>query len=145
MFLVFSEFFVQYLLLTPITVKRLVYRLLLLFPGFKMSICFFKFAPDVKNYIYYQLYTEDSLLADIGGYLGLFLGLSVFSIFEILFCFSEHQVRQAPTQHSKMRWASPKAQRPSCRPSFFERKWKKICFILLISQFLSTNWHDFDA
>jgi hypothetical protein len=37
----------------------------------------------VKIYSYFQIYTEDNLVADIGGYLGLFLGLSVFSIFEI--------------------------------------------------------------
>jgi hypothetical protein len=37
----------------------------------------------VKIYSYFQIYTEDNLVADIGGYLGLFLGLSVYSIFEI--------------------------------------------------------------
>lgn len=38
----------------------------------------------MKIYSYFQIYTEDNLVADIGGYLGLFLGLSVFSLFEIL-------------------------------------------------------------
>ncbi len=37
----------------------------------------------MKIYSYFQIYTEDNLVADIGGYLGLFLGLSVYSIFEI--------------------------------------------------------------
>jgi hypothetical protein len=37
----------------------------------------------VKIYSYFQIYTDDNLVADIGGYLGLFLGLSVYSIFEI--------------------------------------------------------------
>jgi hypothetical protein len=38
----------------------------------------------VKTYSYFRIYTEDNLVADIGGYLGLFLGLSVFSLFEFL-------------------------------------------------------------
>jgi hypothetical protein len=45
---------------------------------------FLQFAPDVKIYSYFQLYTSDNLLADIGGYLGLFLGLSVYSLFEVI-------------------------------------------------------------
>ena len=43
-----------------------------------------QFAPDVKIYSYFRIYTEDNLIADIGGYLGLFLGLSVYSLFEFL-------------------------------------------------------------
>ncbi len=38
----------------------------------------------MKTYSYFRIYTEDNLVADIGGYLGLFLGLSVFSLFEFL-------------------------------------------------------------
>ena len=38
----------------------------------------------MKIYSYFRIYTEDNLVADIGGYLGLFLGLSVFSLFEFL-------------------------------------------------------------
>ena len=49
-------------------------------------LCIFTFqiAPDLKVYSYFQVYTSDNLIADIGGYLGLFLGLSVFSLFEII-------------------------------------------------------------
>ena len=43
-----------------------------------------QFAPDVKIYSYFQIYTGDNLVADIGGYLGLFLGLSVYSLFELI-------------------------------------------------------------
>ena len=35
-------------------------------------------------YSYHQLYTGSHLLADIGGYLGLFLGLSMFGLVELL-------------------------------------------------------------
>ncbi len=40
--------------------------------------------PVVKMYSYHYLYTWSDFLADLGGYLGLFLGLSVFSVVEIL-------------------------------------------------------------
>jgi hypothetical protein len=50
----------------------------------KNSLNLFQFAPDVKIYSYFQIYTGDNLVADIGGYRGLFLGLSVFSLFEII-------------------------------------------------------------
>ena len=38
----------------------------------------------MKVYTYHRLYTGSNLLADIGGYLGLFLGLSIFGLVEIL-------------------------------------------------------------
>ena len=50
----------------------------------KKSFIIWQFATDVKIYSYFRIYTEDNLVADIGGYLGLFLGLSVFSLFEFL-------------------------------------------------------------
>ena len=48
------------------------------------NIFVFQIAPDLKVYSYFQVYTSDNLIADIGGYLGLFLGLSVYSLFEIV-------------------------------------------------------------
>ena len=35
-------------------------------------------------YTYHQLYTGSDLVADIGGYLGLFLGLSIFGLVGLL-------------------------------------------------------------
>ena len=47
------------------------------------SFILFQFEPLVKRYTYHILYSGSNLIADIGGYLGLFLGLSVFGIVEI--------------------------------------------------------------
>ena len=44
----------------------------------------FQFQPYVKVYSYHLLYNGHDLLADIGGYLGLFLGMSVFGLVEFL-------------------------------------------------------------
>ena len=38
----------------------------------------FQFKATVKTYTYHILYSGTDLIADIGGYLGLFLGMSVF-------------------------------------------------------------------
>jgi hypothetical protein len=43
-----------------------------------------QFTSDVKVYTYHILYTGSDLVADIGGYLGLFLGLSLFGCVELL-------------------------------------------------------------
>ena len=43
----------------------------------------FQFRKDFKLFTYHLLYTGTSLLADVGGYLGLFLGLSCFGLFEL--------------------------------------------------------------
>ena len=45
---------------------------------------FFSFLPYCKVFSYHVLYSESDLVADIGGYLGLFLGLSVFGLVELL-------------------------------------------------------------
>ena len=45
---------------------------------------FFVFPESLKLYTYHMLYTGSDFLADIGGYLGLFLGLSVFGVVDIL-------------------------------------------------------------
>jgi hypothetical protein len=42
-----------------------------------------QFSPDAKVYTYHLLYTGSDLLADIGGYLGLFLGLSIFGLIKV--------------------------------------------------------------
>jgi hypothetical protein len=44
---------------------------------------FSQFSPHVKVFSYHRLYTGSDLIADIGGYLGLFLGLSVFGLVQI--------------------------------------------------------------
>ncbi len=44
----------------------------------------FHMRPFVKIYTYHVLYTGTDLVADIGGYLGLFLGFSIFGLVEIL-------------------------------------------------------------
>jgi hypothetical protein len=44
----------------------------------------FQVAPLVKEYSYYILYSGSQLVADVGGYLGLFLGLSAFGLVELL-------------------------------------------------------------
>jgi hypothetical protein len=41
----------------------------------------FQFDPEVKIYSYFQIYTGNNLLADIGGLAGLFLGISLYSLF----------------------------------------------------------------
>ena len=38
----------------------------------------------MKVYTYHRLYTSSDLVADIGGYLGLFLGLSIFGLVGLL-------------------------------------------------------------
>ena len=38
----------------------------------------------VRLFSYHFLYTESDLVADCGGYLGLFLGVSVFSLVEVI-------------------------------------------------------------
>ena len=43
----------------------------------------FQIVPTVRVYEYFQLQTFPGLLATVGGYLGLFLGFSVYTIFEI--------------------------------------------------------------
>ncbi len=43
----------------------------------------FQFSKHFKVYTYHMLYTGSDFLADIGGYLGLFLGLSVFGLVEL--------------------------------------------------------------
>lgn len=37
----------------------------------------------MQTYVFYMLYTTDNFLADVGGYLGLFLGLSCFGLIEL--------------------------------------------------------------
>ena len=43
---------------------------------------FLQFQPYVKVYSYHLLYNGHDLVADIGGYLGLFLGMSIFGFVE---------------------------------------------------------------
>ena len=44
----------------------------------------FNFQPYFKEFSFHILYSGSSLVADIGGYLGLFLGLSVFGMVQLL-------------------------------------------------------------
>ena len=48
------------------------------------TFSFFQFPSTAKVFSYHLLYNSNKFFADIGGYLGLFLGLSVFSISEIV-------------------------------------------------------------
>ena len=43
----------------------------------------FQFDPRAEKVEYFLIYNSNDLLADIGGYLGLFLGLSCFGIVEL--------------------------------------------------------------
>ena len=59
---------------------------------------------------YFLIYSSDDLLADIGGYLGLFLGLSCFGIvelFEKLFSStsdeSKQKIMEDPNVHSSLK------------------------------------------
>ena len=48
------------------------------------SSCFIlQFLEDFNLVTFHVLYNGTSLLADVGGYLGLFLGLSIFGLFEL--------------------------------------------------------------
>ena len=42
-----------------------------------------QFMEDFNLVTFHVLYNGTSLLADVGGYLGLFLGLSIFGLFEL--------------------------------------------------------------
>ena len=42
-----------------------------------------QFEPTLKVFSYHVLYSGSNLIADIGGYLGLFLGLSAFGLVEL--------------------------------------------------------------
>ena len=44
---------------------------------------FFQFKATLKTYSYHILYSGTDLIADIGGYMGLFLGMSVFGIISL--------------------------------------------------------------
>lgn len=52
--------------------------------GYATNNIQFHFARDFKVYVFQTVYTMDHLLADVGGYLGLFLGLSCFGLVELL-------------------------------------------------------------
>jgi len=44
----------------------------------------FQFPESVKSYKYHVLHSGNDFVADIGGYMGLFLGLSIFGLVEML-------------------------------------------------------------
>ncbi len=46
--------------------------------------CQLQFPGLIKVFTYHILYTGSDLVADIGGYLGLFLGLSAFGLVQVL-------------------------------------------------------------
>ena len=51
---------------------------------FKYIFLIFQLPSQVKIFTYHYLYDGTDFLADVGGYLGLFLGFSVFSLVEIV-------------------------------------------------------------
>ena len=73
----------------------------------------FQFDPRAEKVEYFLIYNANDLLADIGGYLGLFLGLSCFGIVELfgkLFSSSpadvnrsEKKIKEDPCVHSSLR------------------------------------------
>ena len=75
-------------------------------------------SPEVEYYNSYVSYNWMSLLAEIGGMLGLTLGASVFTSFEFLF----HQIPYYTTSWEL--WKHPNAV-PGGRPIFFKPEWPK--------------------
>ncbi len=72
---------------------------------YEQPFVYFHFRPRAKVYDHHYLYTWDDLVADTGGYLGLFLGLSIFSLVEM----AEDTLRRQKRRSRSSRTEKPPA------------------------------------